>query len=112
MNPHSEDPFWQEAYRMLKHGQDNSTITAHLLKKGADNETIAAIVDQLKPLRYAIRRGRGIKLILAGAGLLLLGFILTVVFFHNNQSIDYVMYGLTTIGIVILFWGVVEVLGL
>jgi hypothetical protein len=60
---------------------------------------------------YARKRSRGIKWIAYGSFLLLTSFILTVFLFHKNASIDVVMYGLTSVGIVMLMIGLVDLIG-
>ncbi|MCU0433352.1 MAG: hypothetical protein MUC87_07870 [Bacteroidia bacterium] len=103
--------YWPEVLELLGEGENNDAIIAHLHKKGVDEATITALVDLIRKERYAIRRRRGVKLMLAGAVMLLLGFIITLAFVYSDKSIDYVMYGMTTVGIIIFLWGVVEVLG-
>lgn len=103
--------YWQKAVELLREGESNTAIIAYLHKNGADEATITTIVDKIRTERYALRRKRGVKLLLLGGALLFSGFILTLLFVYNNQSIDYVMYGMTTAGIAILLWGIVDVLG-
>ncbi|MFN8712774.1 MAG: hypothetical protein ACK5Z2_07965 [Bacteroidota bacterium] len=111
MTHETENQYWQDVLTLLKEGENNSAIIAHLHKIGADEATITELVDKIRKERYAMRRKRGVKLLLIGAVMLLSGFILTLIFVYNNKSIDYVMYGMTTAGIAVLLWGVVDVLG-
>lgn len=96
---------------MMKDGENNSTILAHLLSSGADDATVGAIADKLQTMRYRLRRQRGVKLLIAGAVVLLIGFILTFIFTSTNHSFQYVMYATTSVGIGLLLWGIVDVLG-
>lgn len=111
MNLETENTYWQDVLELLREGESNSAIIAYLHKKGADEATITGLVDKIRIERYAMRRKRGVKLLLIGAVLLLTGFVITLVFMYTNRSIDYVMYGMTTAGIAIMLWGVVDVLG-
>jgi hypothetical protein len=111
MMSETENTYWQEVLELLREGESNSAIIAYLHKNGADEATITSLVDKIRKERYAMRRKRGVKLLLLGAVMLLTGFVLTLVFVYNNTSIDYVMYGMTTAGIAVLLWGVVDVLG-
>lgn len=111
MTTEIETKYWQEVLDLLSRGENNSFIIAHLHKKGVDEATTTALVDKVRKERYAIRRRRGVKLLLVGAIFLLLGFVLTLAFVYNDKSIDYVMYGMTTAGIGLMLWGVVDIMG-
>jgi hypothetical protein len=108
-----EPPFeyWPEVLELLQRGESNDAIIAHLHKKGVNESTITTLVDLIRKERYAMRRRRGVKLMLAGAVMLLMGFVITLAFVYNDKSIDFVMYGMTLGGIAIFLWGVVDVLG-
>lgn len=62
-------------------------------------------------LRHKKNQKNGLILLAAGCLTLISGFLLTLFLFYQNQSIHYVMYGLTTIGIILIFAGVIKCLG-
>lgn len=105
------DEYWPEVLTLLERGESNDAILAYLHKKGVSESITTCLVDLIRKERYAIRRRRGVKLMLAGAVMLLLGFVITLAFVYNDKSIDFVMYGMTLGGIIVFLWGVVDVLG-
>ncbi|HEX5002035.1 MAG TPA: hypothetical protein VFW78_06035 [Bacteroidia bacterium] len=92
-------------------GNDFSTIRSALLSAGADDSTADTIVGQLKSAHYLRRRKRGFVLTAVGSFMLLTGFLLTVFLFHHNSDFNTVMYGMTSVGVLLLLLGMVLVLG-
>jgi hypothetical protein len=107
----STDAYWPEVLELLERGESNDAIIAHLHKKGVSESITSRLIDLVRKERYALRRRKGVKLMLAGAVMLLLGFVITLAFVYNDKSIDFVMYGMTLGGIAVFLWGVVDVLG-
>jgi hypothetical protein len=86
-------------------------IEANLKEAGAADEIIVIIIREIKTLHYLKRKKRGFKLVLAGSLLLVFGFIITLILFHSGNSINYAMYGLTIAGIILLLWGMTDIMG-
>lgn len=110
-----KDEQWESLYLFAKHLLDEHTsfsdIETHLSKKTEDAVLVAEIIKQLKQVHYAIKRRSGmVKLGIAGF-FLLVGFLITCVNFHSNQSFTIVMYSFTTIGLSFLFYGLYEIIG-
>ena len=103
--------FLIQANQLLQEGKEFETIRQHLHASGADELTVDTIIRQIKSLSYLKRRKRGFILGLTGSILLIVGFILTVIFYHSGVSIHYVMYGMTSVGVILLIAGLVEVIG-
>ena len=101
----------EDAKKLFEQGKETDLIRHSLETKGADKETIDTVINQIKSLSYLKRRKRGFMLGLAGSVLLIIGFVLTVVFFHANVSIHFVMYSMTSIGAILLMAGLVEIIG-
>ncbi len=86
-------------------------IHQRLLDEGASDSEASQIMNHVKKLHYANKRKRGSFIILMGSLLLLAGCILTVSNFHSNTSFQYIMYGFTSAGLLVIFWGIYDIFG-
>jgi hypothetical protein len=107
----SIEQYLTQAQQLLEEGKELDSVRHHLAASGADELTVDTIIRQIKSLSYLKRRRRGFLLGLFGSILLVAGFILTVIFYHSGISIHYVMYGMTSIGVILLIAGLVDVIG-
>ena len=101
-----------EAKRLTAMGIDKSDIEHKLNEMGADAAVIEAIMAQLKKIQYAKRSSRGVILFFIGAFILVFGFVITFFLFHSGDSMKWAMYGLTTLGTAVLFFGIIDIFGL
>ncbi|HTL81286.1 MAG TPA: hypothetical protein VL651_06260 [Bacteroidia bacterium] len=106
-----KDLHYQKAFTLYEKGIEFSMIISTLEQAGAGEELRQEILLEIKNIHYSRRKNRGFKLVFAGALILIFGFILTVILFHSGSGINYAMYGLTTIGIILLLWGMIDILG-
>ena len=65
-----------------------------------------------KEAYYAKRRKRGFIIGGIGGAVLGLGFIIQYILYMNGASFNTVMYSLTTVGICLVFYAAIEILGL
>ncbi|MEO8759823.1 MAG: hypothetical protein ABI388_02195 [Bacteroidia bacterium] len=89
-------------------GSQNSIehIKKVLLKEnGISEDEIAPIIKHLKKMKHEKDHKTGFMLVLIGAALLLSGFVLTFLNIYNNQSVHFAMFGLTSMGFIVLFIG-------
>lgn len=105
------DELLSMAKTLLRHGSDAEDLEKHLRQKTEDIVLITVIIKEAKKEHYAVLRKEGLAKILLGSILALLGFAVTFFNFHTNRSIDLAMYGFTTTGIVIVFWGLFKMIG-
>jgi hypothetical protein len=105
------EDYLSQAHQLIEEGNEFDSVRQHLEASGADALTVDTIIRQIKSLSYLKRRKRGVILGLIGSIMLIVGFILTVIFYHSGVSIHYVMYGMTSIGVILLIAGLVEVIG-
>lgn len=105
------ETLFEEAKKLIAQGKETDSIRTTLSSTGADQQTIETIIQQVKSLNYLKRRKRGFFLGLAGSILLIVGFVLTVIFYHANISFGFVMYSMTSIGAILLIAGLVEIIG-
>jgi len=103
--------YLQLAFDRSKAGDDFSTIRSALINAGADDSLADTIVGQLRSAQHLRRRKRGFILTSIGSLMLLTGFLLTVFLFHHNSDFNAVMYGMTSVGVLLLLLGMVSVLG-
>lgn len=99
------------ALDLMRHKPDFEMIEIKLATKTENNDQINEIIKQLKKIRHEERRKTGLQKLALGSVLLVVGFLITAVNFHSNQSFTLVMYGFTTIGISLMLWGVYEIIG-
>jgi len=105
------ESLFEEAKKLIEQGKEIESVKKSLALSGADDQTIDTIISQLKSLNFLKRRKRGFILGVTGSMLLLIGFVLTVIFFHAGISIQFVMYTLTSLGAILLVAGLVEIIG-
>jgi hypothetical protein len=110
-----KDDRWDELYAFAKELADRHVGFEEILKqlgaKTNDPLIPAEIIERLKKMNYAVQRKNGLTKIGFGCLFLVIGFLVTCINFHANQSFSMVMYGTSTIGLVMIFWGLYEVLG-
>ena len=107
------DELYQRYYELafsLQHQQrDYDELLAILIKKGCDESQANEIISELKRIKYLASRQTGVKIILFGCLILLIGFILTCACFHFDAPIHAIMYGFTSVGLLILFVGLMYI---
>lgn len=86
-------------------------IKKQLLNRTNDVSGIEAVIRRLKTEQYAIQRKNGFIKIASGALSLLVGFLITCINFHSNQSFTIVMYSTSSMGLILIFWGLYDWLG-
>ncbi len=69
------------------------------------------VVKEARNANYARLRKQGFRLVLIGSLTGFSGFLITCINFNTSRSIDFAMYGLTSLGISIVFWGLFKIIG-
>ncbi len=90
---------------------DFEKITEVLLAKHNDEAMVYAVVKKLKSDHYAKHRKEGLVILGIGLVLILAGFLITCVNFHSNKSFTFAMYGLTSLGLIVVFVGLYKIVG-
>ena len=98
----------QYTLSLLEKGCTRDEITSDLLEKGHDELFIQGLVHETFKQRYAKMRSQGLAFILAGALICLLSFALTITSSITHFSFSFVLYGLTSVGILVMFAGLVK----
>ncbi len=102
--------YWNKVLKLHREGYNPQRIQSILLKEGIDEIVIAETLCKLKLKIYKERKDRAVIMVVVGACILLAGFLATVFLFHNNHDFDVIMYGVTTIGMLVMGYGAYEVL--
>jgi hypothetical protein len=94
---------------LLDNGKTRDEIEADLVEKGHDVKFVKELVQQTSKLRYARMRAHGLTMILIGGVICFLSFLLTITSTFTSSSFSYVLYGLTSVGIIVVFAGFTKV---
>ena len=101
MQPHST--ILLKANNWFAQGFDNKQIEAELAREGIDERHIPEMLKEISKMRNARKTTRGLWLILAGAATCLGSCVITLNSSYGNMHMA--LYGLTSIGIILVFAG-------
>lgn len=105
------DDLYLTTKMLLARGTETDMIEKHLLQKTEDIVLITVVIKEAKNEYYAAMRSEGFKLIAIGAVLVFLGFLITFLNWDSNRSFTLAMYGFTSVGACIVFFGLYKVIG-
>ena len=94
---------------LLSKGQRREQIINDLLARGHDEYFVKELVNEAIKIRNAKMRSQAMSLVLAGGILCLLSCIVTMTSSFSNSSFPLVLYGLTTVGIAVIFIGFAKI---
>lgn len=111
----SNQELYNELYLLAKtlliHDTEHDKLEKHLLQKTDDLVLITVAIKEAKNDHYAILRKEGFRLVAIGAVLVFLGFLITFLNFNSNRSFTLAMYGFTSIGAIVVFFGLYKIIG-
>jgi hypothetical protein len=81
-------------------------IESELVKAGLNNDELETLRRFFLLEKKKERHRWGLTLTVSGSVLLVVGFILTAVLYHQGSPIEAVMYGFTALGLMMLLIGV------
>jgi hypothetical protein len=110
-NQSLHDELCAKVIALLDEGLTTSAIEEQLKKATSDEALIAAVIKKAKKDFFRQRRNEGLTKIAIGAVFIVAGFVITCFNFHANRSVDFAMYGLTSIRLAIIFWGLYKIIG-
>ncbi|MDI1355817.1 MAG: hypothetical protein PSX36_12920 [bacterium] len=99
------------AKALLQDGHETDDVKQRLLERSNDIILVTTAVKEAKNEHYKKLSAQGRTYIAIGGLSILLGFLITCINFHANKSVEYAMFGLTSVGIVILFFGLFKIIG-
>ncbi|MCF8449510.1 MAG: hypothetical protein K9G49_06520 [Taibaiella sp.] len=95
--------------RMLEYGETREQIERNLVDQGHAFRFAQEIVAETVKLRYARRRTKGLAMVLVGAIVCFLSFLLTITGMFAGDEYGFVLFGLTGLGVIIVFTGLTYV---
>jgi hypothetical protein len=99
----------QYTMRMLEEGETREQIEKALMEQGHAYAFVKELVAETAKLRYAQRRVKGLAMILGGALICLISFLLTVTDAVSGNTYFTVLFGLTSLGVIVVFVGLMYV---
>ncbi len=105
------DQLCAKVMKLLDDGCSTTAIEAQLQAETNDADLIASVIKKAKKDFFRMRRHEGLVRIAIGAFIIVAGFVITCFNFHTNRSVDFAMYGLTSVGLIIIFWGLYKIIG-
>lgn len=109
--PHTLNQVIQFLHETNHRLDDLEKTRKELDSKFSDSRLNEEAFRQFKIEYYNIKRKQGLTKIAIGSTVILFGFLITCFNFHANESFNFAMYGLTSIGICIVFWGLYKIIG-
>lgn len=93
----------EAGWKMLKGHHDLRSVEAHFKNEGLPDDVVEAVMQAIRKKRHAERSQYGTIMLVAGVLLLGIGFFSCVTLTHGgSSSLDFALYGLTTIGAIIV----------
>jgi hypothetical protein len=97
--------------KLYKDRESRPTITEILMAMGLANYNTDLLGNEPVGHQLLKKKKRGLALGAIGTLLLMTGFFLTPFLFQADNSFDLTLYGITSAGILFLFWGMAELPG-
>lgn len=95
--------------RMLENGETKEYIEKSLIDHGHDRRYVLELVEEVSKLRNAGQRSLGLTLILVGAVICFVSFLITVTGAVSGDAYNFVLFGLTSLGVIVIFAGFTKV---
>ena len=105
--------FLNEGKKAYVVNTDERYITLQLAEQGADDETIDKVLSELKKLKRYNRRQRGIKTLVAGLAVVVVGMFITFrTYLSEDQAMEvgFVTLGLLVAGVSLAAKGLVDMI--
>lgn len=99
------------AQSFLKKNCSFEQIRSELQKQNINDSSLNEIINYVKGFRIRKKRNRGFIFTGIGVTLLTLGFLLTMILINLGVNHNLALYGLTSIGIVFVMTGMIDILG-
>jgi hypothetical protein len=111
MTHHISDGLFHEVWQLYEGGHSSDEILSRLIKREVNMEIAEAVLSKVKTMQDARKRRRGLRLIIAGGIVLVSAFLITFLLHIAGIDTNIPLYGLTTIGIGLLFTGMIFYMG-
>jgi RecX family len=111
MNNEQSESVLQMVASLFRQGYSTDEITQQLRQKGVKDNLLQQALDEVQKLRLTKKRNAGFLWCGIGSFLLVSGCMLTFIQFSNGQNIRFVMYSLTSIGVIAILKGLIDLCG-
>lgn len=114
MNAKDQDLYqkmYLAAMDLLAKGAGREDLESELIKLSEDVILVTVVITEARKDHFETLRKDGFRLILTGCILAGIGFLITFFNFNTNRSVNFAMYGLTSLGILFIFLGLYKILG-
>lgn len=95
---------------LKQQGHSTEEILQRLLETGLSDDAAQQYFDEWKKIRNEKKRNAAFVYCGIGVFLLTTGFMFTVFLFTNNSNFNFALYGLTIIGLVLVFKGMIDLM--
>ncbi len=105
------DGLSHEIWQLYAGGHTTDEIKARLIKRDLNQEMVAEVIGVVREMRLKRKRSRGLITTGIGAVVLVSAFITTYALSVNGMPTALALYGLTSVGVGLLFTGMVLYFG-
>jgi hypothetical protein len=103
--------FIQKIKQWKAEGTMSSQIETRLKEQQLPDEEVHLILNEWKKITTTKKRDTGFIWCGAGGGIMLISFLISIMLYNQGQGFMYILYSLTLVGIVIVFKGLIDILG-
>lgn len=96
---------------MMLRGAEIDEVRVKLLQRNITPSDLDLVINEIRKNYYAKKRRRGTIVVGIGSCLLVFGCIITMVLHAYGYPISYILYGPTSVGILLLLWGMIDIMG-
>lgn len=108
---YSDEEIMEMAWERYNAGIEFEKIEKDLICKcKCGEERMKMILQPIKTAHYKKSRKTGTQCLAIGFTMILFGFVITCSNFHTNQPVTWAMYGLTTMGLMMVFYGLYKIM--
>ena len=111
MDSKQPESLLQLAISLSRKGFNTEEIATQLRINGAADNLVQQAIDEIKQLRLARRKHTGFIWCGIGTFLLVSGCMITFIQYSNGQNIRIAMYGMTSVGVVAIIKGLIDLFG-
>lgn len=111
MNSEQPESLLQLAISLSRKGDTSEEIARQLRVKGVTDNLVQQAIGEVEKFRLARKRHTGFTWCGIGTFLLVSGCMVTFIQYSNGQNIRIAMYSLTSIGVMAIIKGLVDLFG-
>lgn len=109
LHQHKHVSLRDEVKKLVDQGYEDVVIESLLRERGEEHDTVLKIMGEIKKMRNAKQSKTGSLFILAGVLVLGVGFISCIVVHNLGGSMAFPLYGMTSIGLILLMIGLMMI---